>query len=49
MVPWQWLLVTFLGGLYEDAKVLALAHAYQQATDFHLRRPNLDRHLPAVG
>ena len=31
--------ITFAGGLYKDAEVLALAHAYQQATDFHRRRP----------
>lgn len=31
--------VTFLGPLYRDAEVLAVAHAYQQATDFHRRRP----------
>ena len=31
--------VTFVGGLYRDAAALALAHAYQQATDFHRRRP----------
>jgi Asp-tRNA(Asn)/Glu-tRNA(Gln) amidotransferase A subunit family amidase len=33
--------LTFLGGLFEEGKVLAVAHAYQQATDFHLKRPNL--------
>jgi Asp-tRNA(Asn)/Glu-tRNA(Gln) amidotransferase A subunit family amidase len=31
--------ITFAGGLYKDAEVLALAHAYQHATDFHRRRP----------
>jgi Asp-tRNA(Asn)/Glu-tRNA(Gln) amidotransferase A subunit family amidase len=31
--------LTFLGPLFEDEKALALAHAYQKATDFHLRRP----------
>ena len=31
--------LTFLGPLFQDEKPLALAHAYQQATDFHLRRP----------
>ncbi|MGH9021440.1 MAG: amidase, partial [Acidimicrobiales bacterium] len=34
--------ITFLGHLYGDAKVLALARAYQEATDFHKRHPNLD-------
>lgn len=28
-----------MGPIYQDEKVLALAHAFQQATDFHLRRP----------
>ncbi len=31
--------ITFMGRLYGDDKALALAHAYQQATDFHLQRP----------
>ncbi|MDE2730708.1 MAG: amidase [Bacteroidota bacterium] len=31
--------ITFVGGLYQDAAVLRLAHAFQMATDFHLRRP----------
>ena len=31
--------ITFTGGLYQDDKVLAVAHAYQQRTDFHKRRP----------
>ena len=33
--------LTFLGGLYEEAKVLAVAKAYQDATGFHLKRPNI--------
>lgn len=37
--------VTFLGGLYQDDRVLAVAHAYQSATGFHTRTPDLDRHL----
>ena len=28
-----------MGPIYQDEKVLALAHAFQQSTDFHLRRP----------
>jgi len=32
---------SFLGGLYEEATVLAVAHAFQQATAFHLRHPRL--------
>ena len=31
--------LTFLGGLFEEANVLAVAKAYQDATGFHLRHP----------
>jgi Asp-tRNA(Asn)/Glu-tRNA(Gln) amidotransferase A subunit family amidase len=31
--------LTFLGGLFEEAKLLAVANAYQQATGFHLVHP----------
>src|SRR5437773_4991929 len=31
--------LTFLGGLFEEAKLLAVARAYQDATGFHLRHP----------
>ena len=31
--------LTFLGGLFEEAKVLAVAKAYQDATGFHLKHP----------
>lgn len=31
--------LTFLGHLYGEAKLLAVAKAYQDATDFHLKRP----------
>ena len=31
--------LTFLGGLFEEAKLLAVARAYQDATDFHLKHP----------
>jgi Asp-tRNA(Asn)/Glu-tRNA(Gln) amidotransferase A subunit family amidase len=31
--------LTFLGPLFQEELPLAVAHAYQQATDFHLRRP----------
>lgn len=31
--------ITFVGALYRDEAALALAHAYQRATDFHRRRP----------
>ncbi|SFS06287.1 Asp-tRNAAsn/Glu-tRNAGln amidotransferase A subunit [Granulicella pectinivorans] len=33
--------ITFLGGLYQDAKVAALARAYQEATGFHRVHPKL--------
>jgi Asp-tRNA(Asn)/Glu-tRNA(Gln) amidotransferase A subunit family amidase len=33
--------LTFLGRLYGEAKMLAVARAYQQATDFHLRQPKV--------
>ncbi|MGH9861873.1 MAG: amidase family protein, partial [Candidatus Acidiferrales bacterium] len=33
--------ITFMGKLYGESDVLALAHAYQLATDFHRRRPPL--------
>ena len=31
----------FTGKLYGDTEVLTLAHAYQQLTDFHLRKPSV--------
>jgi aspartyl-tRNA(Asn)/glutamyl-tRNA(Gln) amidotransferase subunit A len=34
------------GRRLEDAKVLALANAYQQSTDWHLRRPALTPNMP---
>jgi Asp-tRNA(Asn)/Glu-tRNA(Gln) amidotransferase A subunit family amidase len=34
--------ITFLGGLYQDAKLAAFAAAYQQATGFHKLHPKLD-------
>jgi len=33
--------ITFVGRLFGETDLLALAHAYQRATDFHLRRPPL--------
>jgi Asp-tRNA(Asn)/Glu-tRNA(Gln) amidotransferase A subunit family amidase len=33
--------LTFLGGLYEEAKLLRVAKAYQDATDFHRKHPSL--------
>ena len=34
--------LTFLGGLYQDAKLAAFAQAYQEATGFHKLHPKLD-------
>jgi Asp-tRNA(Asn)/Glu-tRNA(Gln) amidotransferase A subunit family amidase len=34
--------LTFLGNLYGEAKMLALARAYQDATGFHLKHPRLE-------
>jgi Asp-tRNA(Asn)/Glu-tRNA(Gln) amidotransferase A subunit family amidase len=34
--------LTFLGGLYTDARLAAFARAYQQKTGFHLQHPTLD-------
>jgi Asp-tRNA(Asn)/Glu-tRNA(Gln) amidotransferase A subunit family amidase len=33
--------LTFLGNLYGEAKLLALARAYQEATGFHGKHPQL--------
>ena len=33
--------ITFMGRLFGESDVLSLAHAYQQATDFHRQRPPL--------
>ena len=33
--------ITFMGRLWRDEEALALAHAYQEATDFHRQRPSL--------
>lgn len=34
--------LTFLGQIFGEAKLLALAKAYQDGTDFHLKHPKLD-------
>lgn len=34
--------LTFLGQLYSEAKMLRMAQAYQEATDFHRQHPRLD-------
>jgi Asp-tRNA(Asn)/Glu-tRNA(Gln) amidotransferase A subunit family amidase len=43
--------LTFLAGLFEEAKALAVARAYQDATGFHLKHPGvpLTAPAPAVG
>lgn len=33
--------ITFIGKLYGESEALAVARAYQEATDFHLKRPPL--------
>ena len=35
--------ITFTGRLYGEAELLAVAHAYQQATGHHLKRPPMDK------
>lgn len=39
--------LTFLGGLFEEGKVLAVARAYQEATGFHLKHPAVPLTPPA--
>jgi len=39
--------LTFLGGLFEEAKLMAVASAYQRATGFHLVRPAVPPVAPA--
>lgn len=41
--------VTITGRLYDESTLLGLAAAYQRATDFHRRRPELDRFLTEDG
>jgi aspartyl-tRNA(Asn)/glutamyl-tRNA(Gln) amidotransferase subunit A len=33
--------IQFTGKVWSEARLLSLAHAYQQATDWHRRRPKL--------
>jgi len=37
----QPLVTTLIGGLFNDDKILSVAHAYQVATEWHKRRPKL--------
>ncbi len=39
--------LTFLGGLFEEPKMLAVARAYQEATGFHLKHPVVPLTPPA--
>ena len=34
--------ITFMGGLYKECELLSVAKAFEDATDFHLRHPQLD-------
>jgi Asp-tRNA(Asn)/Glu-tRNA(Gln) amidotransferase A subunit family amidase len=34
--------ITFTGSLFGESDLLAVAHAYQSATDFHLKRPSVE-------
>ena len=34
--------LSFIGGLHQEAEALAVAKAYQDATNWHLRHPDLD-------
>jgi Asp-tRNA(Asn)/Glu-tRNA(Gln) amidotransferase A subunit family amidase len=38
--------ISFTGRLYGETELLAVAHAYQQATGHHLRRPPMDKVTP---
>jgi Asp-tRNA(Asn)/Glu-tRNA(Gln) amidotransferase A subunit family amidase len=38
--------ITFTGRLFGETELLAVAHAYQQATGHHLRRPPMDKATP---
>jgi Asp-tRNA(Asn)/Glu-tRNA(Gln) amidotransferase A subunit family amidase len=39
--------LTFLAGLFEEAKLMAVARAYQDATGFHLKHPTIPLTPPA--
>jgi Asp-tRNA(Asn)/Glu-tRNA(Gln) amidotransferase A subunit family amidase len=38
--------ITFTGRLYGETELLSVAHAYQQATGHHLKRPPMDKLKP---
>ena len=37
--------ISFVGGLHQEAETLAVAKAYQDATDWHLQYPDLDANI----
>ena len=37
--------ISFIGNLYEEGKMLRLAQAFQEATDFHLQHPPLEDNI----
>jgi Asp-tRNA(Asn)/Glu-tRNA(Gln) amidotransferase A subunit family amidase len=37
--------ISFVGNLFGEAKALRVAQAYQQATDFHLKHPDVEAKL----
>ena len=39
--------LTFYGQPFKETEIIALAKAYQDASEFHLKRPNLDAAMPA--
>jgi len=41
--------LTFTGGLYGETELLAVAHAFQQATDHHLKRPEIKPPVESPG
>jgi Asp-tRNA(Asn)/Glu-tRNA(Gln) amidotransferase A subunit family amidase len=40
--------LTFYGQPFKETEILALAKAYQDASGFHLKHPNLDTAAPAA-
>ncbi len=40
--------ITFMGALFDEATILAVAKAYQDATDFHLQHPEAFAPSPAA-
>jgi len=38
--------ITFMGNLFQEARLLAVARAYQEVVDFHKKYPPLDKNTP---